>query len=93
MLWMLPHQAYYAHMSKGESTSVKVDKDWPTSIASSEHGANLNVVAFNMTLIAQQDPALAVRIVELYEAAGRLSPVYPRHAVPSGVAEQPASPL
>lgn len=74
-------------MSTGESTRIRVDKDWPTAIASSEHGANLNAIAFNMTLIAQQDPGLAARIVQLYREADRLSPAYHRQAVPSEVAQ------
>lgn len=58
---------------------ISVEQDNPTGIASRVHGANIDAVAFNITLIASKNPTLAVKLMELYQEAYTISPSDPPH--------------
>lgn len=58
---------------KSHVTKVSVRSDMPTSISSSQHGANLNAVAFNLDFIALRRPQLAVELLRLHREARDLT--------------------
>lgn len=58
-----------------KKTKVTVTEDFPTSISSSIYGANLDVIAFNMSFIAKQKPELVPKIIQVYEVAHKLKGV------------------
>jgi hypothetical protein len=53
--------------------SVSIQEDKATGLSSRAHGANSDVVAFNVDLIASKKPAVAVRILDLYEEAKNIT--------------------
>lgn len=61
-------------MDQIKSSSIKVDSDQATAIASTAHGANLDLYAFNMSLITKLRPNAAVLLVKLYNELHDLSP-------------------
>lgn len=54
-------------MDDDKKTKVSVDPSKAVGIASQLHGANSNVVAFNIDLVAKKRPTKAVEILKLYE--------------------------
>lgn len=51
------------------STKITLHSDRTTGISSSHRGANIDGLAFNLTLISNTNPKLAQKIFELYETA------------------------
>lgn len=60
-------------MADVNKTSVSIREDKATGLSSRIHGANNDVVAFNLDLIASKKPAVAVRILDLYEEAKNIT--------------------
>lgn len=52
-----------------QTTKLTLRGDMAIAIASSMHGANLDVVGFNLSFIAKRDLPLARKILALYEQA------------------------
>ncbi len=55
--------------SEPRITRIKLHEDKATGLSSSLKGANLDVVGFNISFIAQYDPQLAIKIMKLYQEA------------------------
>lgn len=53
-------------------TKVAIREDMPTAITSSQHGANLDTVGFNIKFILERKPKLAVEVFKLYGQARQL---------------------
>ena len=66
-------------MDDSKTSQVRVNDDSPTGISSKVHGANIDALAFNISLIASKNPALALKILELYNEAHEISPDDPPH--------------
>ncbi len=49
-----------------KKTKITIREDYPTAVASEAYGANIGGLAFNPTFIAQRDPQLAVKIMDLH---------------------------
>ncbi len=47
-------------------------EDYPTAIAGVQYGANLNTIGFNMDFIVAHDPALADKLMKLYQEAANV---------------------
>lgn len=73
-----------------QKTKLTVLADRPTAIASSEHGANLDVIGFNLSFIAQRRPRLAVELIELYQEASQLDADAPPAAAEDFLAAESA---
>jgi hypothetical protein len=50
----------------------------PVGISSTQHGANLDTLGFNLNFIAQRNPKLAIEIIKLWRQAGALRADEPR---------------
>jgi hypothetical protein len=61
-------------MQYGKVTKIAIREDMPTSITSSQHGANLDTVGFNIRFILERKPNLAVEVFKLYDQAHQLQP-------------------
>ena len=61
-------------MDNPKISQVSLHDDSPTGINSKVHGANIDALAFNISLIASKNPALALKIFELYNEAHQISP-------------------
>ena len=55
-----------------ERTKITVRSDYPTSVASSAFGSNINCMAFNLDYIGKLDPELAKKVTALYEQCIKL---------------------
>ncbi len=55
------------------ATKLTIREDWTVGISSAQHGANLNAVGFNLSLISRHDPKLATAILDLYRQACELN--------------------
>ena len=55
-------------------SKIKVRSDWPVGMSSTDHGANLNAVAFNLQFIMERNPQLAMEIIEQFRQARALRP-------------------
>ncbi len=55
------------------TTKLTISEHWTVGISSAQHGANLNAVGFNLTLISLHDPKLATAILDLYRQACELN--------------------
>ena len=64
-------------MTDVNKTSVSIREDKATGLSSRVYGANNDVVAFNVDLIASKKPAVAVRILDLYEEVKDITPDTP----------------
>ena len=64
-------------MTDVNKTSVSIREDKATGLSSRVHGAHNDVVAFNVDLIASKKPAVAVRILDLYEEVKDITPDTP----------------
>ncbi|MGH3494047.1 MAG: hypothetical protein ACRDRL_28500 [Sciscionella sp.] len=58
---------------KEKVSKLTIRSDFPTSVSSRVHGANLNAIGFNMAFIAKRRPQLAVELMRLCREAGDLS--------------------
>jgi len=52
-----------------DETRITIKPDSPIAISSSALGANINAIGFNIDLIANKNPNLAIAIMSLYEQA------------------------
>lgn len=59
-------------MRYAKVTKLAMREDMSTSITSSQHGANLDTVGFNITFILERRPKLAIEILKLYDQARQL---------------------
>lgn len=59
-------------MQYGKVTKISIRDDVPTSISSSQHGANLDTMGFNLGFILKRKPGLAVDLFRLYNLARKL---------------------
>lgn len=59
-------------MQYGKVTKLAMREDMPTSITSSQHGANLDAVGFNITFILERRPKLAIEVLKLYDQVRQL---------------------
>lgn len=59
-------------MSSGKVTRMILRDDMPASITSSQRGANLDAVAFNIEFLLRRRPSLAVEAMKLFDQARRL---------------------
>lgn len=53
-------------------SKITVRSDWPVGGSSTEHGANLNAIAFNLRFIMERNPQLAIDLLRLYRRASAL---------------------
>ena len=54
---------------KPQVTKLSIRSDMATSISSSQHGANLDAIGFNVNLLLTRRPLLAVDLMRLYHEA------------------------
>lgn len=52
-----------------DETRITIKSDSPVAISSSALGANINALGFNIDLILNKNPNLAIEIMSLYEKA------------------------
>lgn len=52
-----------------DETRITIKSDNPVAISSSALGANINALGFNIDLILNKNPNLAIEIMSLYEKA------------------------
>lgn len=57
-----------------DKSQISIQSDSSTAATSSAMGANINALAFNIDLIAQKNPNLAIEILKLYEKAKAIKP-------------------
>lgn len=67
------------YMDEDKVTRVNIKSDKATGIASSAHGSRVDAVGFNITLILEKNPTLAVHILKLYKEASEISNDDPSH--------------
>jgi hypothetical protein len=63
------------HVRKSKLT---LRSDRAVGIASTRHGAALDIVGFNIVFITERSPTLAVEILRLWRQASRLKPDDPK---------------
>lgn len=56
-----------------KTTKLGIRSDYPTSISSTMHGANIGAVGFNIDFIVRRRPQLAVELLRLYGEASDLT--------------------
>lgn len=61
-------------MTEIKKTQVGVRSDSAIGIASSGYGANIDAVAFNLTLIASKRPTKAAEILNLFDELRTITP-------------------
>ena len=54
-------------MTDYKKTEISIRSDRATGIASRAHGANIDALGFNITLLAQKDPVRAARLLKEYQ--------------------------
>lgn len=54
---------------KLRTTKITVRSDYPVAIASSQRGANLNAIGFNLDFIARRRPQLASELIRMWQDA------------------------
>lgn len=66
-------------MDEDKISNLSIKSGKATGITSSSHGSRVDAVGFNVALIAQKNPALAVNILKLYKEASVISVNDPAH--------------
>lgn len=64
-------------MTDFKKTDVSIHSDKAAGISSRVHGANIDVIAFNIDLIAEKRPTKAVEILDLYKEVKDITPDTP----------------
>ncbi len=62
---------------KTQVTKLSIREDQAAATASSFHGANLDVIAFNITFLGRHDPKLAQEVLALLHRAGDVEATVP----------------
>jgi hypothetical protein len=60
-------------MQHGKSTKITIKENKAVGVASPRHGSNVAVAAFNIGFIAHKKPLLAIKIMEMYKEASKIS--------------------
>lgn len=60
-----------------KKTDVSIRSDKATGIASTAHGANIDALGFNITLIAEKEPTRAAHLIKEYNELKDITPDTP----------------
>ena len=64
-------------MNDSQKSNLSISTDKATGVSSRAYGANIDVVGFNLNLIASKRPAKAVEILDLYSDLKGIAPDTP----------------
>lgn len=64
-------------MNDSQKSNLSISTDKATGVSSRAYGANIDVVGFNLNLIASKRPAKAVEILDLYSELKGITPDTP----------------
>ena len=56
-------------MQREKRTKITVRSDYPTSVATTSFGSNINCIAFNLDYIGKRDIDMVQKLKDMYEEA------------------------